>query len=186
MTLQVVAITIAPSVDSTFVEGTVHSIASVTGTTQTGVSFAIREGAQGGGLAQTGVNTAMYTAPGQPGTFQVVATSLADRTKRASATITVRLKVRDGKGVKERKEFVKEREQPKLIVENKLRDGPITRGLGGESPAEEPGKGGGRSGSEASGQTAFIKPEERPPVGEPQRRAHTPTRRKSKRKPKSG
>ena len=205
LTVRVVAITIAPPTTSLFVNGSVQLTASVTGAAQTGVTFAITEGVQGGALAQTGANTATYTAPNQPGTFHVVATSVADRTKSATATITVIRKVKDGK---EGKELVKEQlETPKAIRDNvvvksretgtpKIREVVVPRGLGGEGSAEEPGEEGGGaegrgatrgsgSGAEASGGKAFIKPEERPPVGEPRRGPRMPAGRKSKRKPKA-
>ena len=212
LTVQVVAITIAPSAMTLLVNGSVQLTASVTGTTQTGVSFAITEGVQGGALALTGKNTATYTGSvPRPGDYHVVATSLADSTKTAVATITVIKKVKDGK---EGKELVKEQsEVPKAIRDNvvgktrdtvtpKIRETKVTdvlvpRGLGGEPSTEEPGEGGGGAegqggtirgglGVETSGGKAFIKPEERPPVGEPQRRARTPAGRKLKRKPKAG
>lgn len=204
MTVQVVAITIAPPTSTVFVNGSVQLTASVTGTSQTGVTFVVTEGVQAGALAQTGANTAKYTASNQPGTFHVVATSVADRTKSATATITVIKKVKDGK---EGKELVKEQsEVPKAIRDNvvikaretgtpKIREVVVPRGLGGEPSSEEPGEEGGEaqglggtsrggSGAEASEGKAFIKPEERPPVGEPRRGARTPAGRKSKRKPK--
>lgn len=210
LTVQVVAIAISPPTISLLVNGSVQLTASVTGTTQTGVTFAITEGVKGGALAQTGANTARYTAPDQPGTFHVVATSVVDRTKSATATITVIRKVKDGK---EGKELTKELEVPKAIRDNvvvdkvgdvitpkiretKVTDVVIPRGLPGAPSTEEPGRVGGvsgqrgrrqsGSGAAASGGNAFIKPEERPPVGAPQRRARTPASRKSKRKPKSG
>ncbi|MGE3154230.1 MAG: DUF6519 domain-containing protein [Nitrospiraceae bacterium] len=202
LTVQVVAITIAPSTTTLFVNGSVQLTASVTGAAQTGASFAITEGVRGGALALTGKNTATYTASvAQPGVYHVVATSLADSTKTAVATITVIKKVKDGK---EGKELVKEQsEVPKAIRDNvvvkarevvtpkiretsKVTDVIRSRGLEGVSSTEESGEEGGGAGTEASGGKAFIKPEERPPVGEPQRGARTPSRRKSKRKPKAG
>lgn len=208
LTVQVVAITIAPATMSLLVGGSVQLTASVTGSAQTGVTFAVTEGVQGGTLAQTGGTTATYTAPIQPGTFHVVATSVADRSKSATATITV---IRKSKDNKEGKEVVKEVDVPKAIRDNifvdkvgdtvtpkiretKVGDGIVIRNLGQIPSSDEPGLSGGsaseqggtrRGRSKAEGR-AFIKPEERPAVGEPQRRAHTPTRRKSKRKPKSG
>jgi hypothetical protein len=142
--------------------------------------------------------------------YHVVATSLADSTKTAVATITVIRKVKDGK---EGKEVVKEQtEIPKAIRDNvvvekirdtvtpKIRETKVTdvvvpRGLGEEPSTDEPDRAGGglsrpggtrrsRSKSEGSEGKAFIKPEERPPVGEPQRGARRPTNRRSKRKPK--
>lgn len=201
MTVQVVAITITPPTTSLFVDGSVQLTASVTGTSQTGVSFAITEGAQGGALALTGKNTATYTASvPRPGAYHVVATSLADSTKTAVATITVIRKVKDSK---EGKELVKEEiEVPKAIRDNvvvkardtvtpktretKVTDVVVPRGLGGEPSIEDRAEGSGGVGGEVSGGKAFIKPDERPPVGEPQRGARMPTKRKSKRKPKAG
>ena len=195
LTVQVVAITIAPATMSLLVGGSVQLTASVTGSAQTGVTFAVTEGVRGGTLAQTGGTTVSYQAPIQPGTFHVVATSLADRTKSATATITVNPKVKDRK---ETKELVKERvENPKLIRDNlgedkvrdvvtpKVRDTKVSdlpRGLGRAPSAEESGEAPGI----VSRGRAFIKPEERPPVGEPQRRARKPRSRNTKHTPKSG
>ncbi|BFU92804.1 MAG: hypothetical protein NTAFB01_39910 [Nitrospira sp.] len=195
LTVQVVAITIAPAAMSLLVGGSVQLTASVTGSAQTGVTFTVTEGVQGGTLAQTGGTTATYQAPIQPGTFHVVATSVADRSKSAVAAITVIRKAKDGK---ETKELVKDRvENPKLIRDNlggekirdvvtpKVRDTKVSdlpRGLGRAPSAEESGE---IPGAVFRGQ-AFIKPEERPPVGEPQRRARKPRSRNTKRTPKSG
>lgn len=204
LTVQVVAITIAPVTMSLLIGGSVQLTASVTGSAQTGVTFAVAEGVQGGTLAQTGGATATYRAPTQPGTFHVVATSVADQSKSAVATITVISKAKDGKEGKDRKEgkegkeLVKERvENPKLIRDNlggekirdvvtpKVRDAKVSdlpRGLGRAPSAEESGE---IPGTVSRGQ-AFIKPEERPPVGEPQRRVRKPRSRNTKRTPKSG
>lgn len=212
LNVQVVVVTISPPSISLLVNGSVQVTALVTGTTQTAVTFAIAEGSRGGALAQTGANTAMYTAPGLPGTFHIVATSVADVSRNFTATITVVSKRKDNK---EGKELVKEQvENPKLIRDNlgeekirdvvtpKIREGKVTevviRGLGEVGASDEPGRTGGsgsgqggtrRGRSKAvggSGGKAFIKPEERPPVGEPQRRARKPKRRNTKRTPKSG
>jgi len=60
-------------------------IANVAGTVNTGVSWTIQEGMSGGTITSAGV----YTAPGSLGVFHVVATSQADSTKAATATVTV-------------------------------------------------------------------------------------------------
>ena len=60
---------------------------SVTGMTNTAVTWSVREGAAGGSITSSGV----YTAPSTAGTFHVVATSQADSTKSATAAITVPL-----------------------------------------------------------------------------------------------
>ena len=57
----------------------------MTGTANHAVSWSVQEGAAGGSISATGV----YTAPGTPNTYHVVATSQADPTKSGSATITV-------------------------------------------------------------------------------------------------
>ncbi|MBX3329168.1 MAG: hypothetical protein KF722_02110 [Nitrospira sp.] len=199
--VQVVAVTISPSSISLLVNGSVQVTALVTGSTQTAVNFAIAEGARGGALAQTSTNTATYTAPALAGVFHVVATSVADPSRNFTATITVVAKRKDNK---EGKELVKEQvENPKLIrdsvekIRDKVRDTKVTdlpRGLGGapsgvEADDRAGGESGRRSTTTATGGShgkAFIKPEERPPVGEPQRRARKPRSRNTKRTPKSG
>lgn len=200
LNVQVVGVTISPPSISLLVNGSVQVMASVTGTTQTAVTFAIAEGARGGALAQTSPNTATYTAPALAGTYHVVATSLADPSRNFTATITVVAKRKDNK---EGKELVKEQvENPKLIrdsvekIRDKTRDAKVTdlpRGLGGPPGVEadeETGGGPGRRNTTTvtagSRGRAFIKPEERPSVGEPQRRARKPRSRKTKRTPKSG
>lgn len=59
--------------------------ASVTGTTNQGVNWAVREGAAGGSIAASGE----YTAPSTPGTYHVVAASVADPSKTAEGAVTV-------------------------------------------------------------------------------------------------
>ncbi len=59
--------------------------AIVTQTTNTAVTWSVQEGTAGGRIDSAGV----YTAPDAAGTFHVVATSQADPSKSATATITV-------------------------------------------------------------------------------------------------
>jgi len=59
--------------------------ASVTGTTNTAVTWSIQEGPAGGSITSAGA----YTAPSTAGTFHIVATSQADSSKSATAAITV-------------------------------------------------------------------------------------------------
>jgi len=61
--------------------------AAVTGTANTAVTWAVQEGTPGGVVSAAGD----YTAPTAAGTFHVVATSVADPTKSASAAVTVTL-----------------------------------------------------------------------------------------------
>jgi len=58
--------------------------AAVTGAVDTAVTWSIQEGSAGGT-----VTGGAYSAPGVPGTFHVVATSVADPTKAAVAEVTV-------------------------------------------------------------------------------------------------
>lgn len=197
LNVQVVAVTISPPSISLLANGSVQVTALVTGTTQTAVAFAIAEGARGGALAQTGANTATYTAPALAGTYHIVATSMADPSRNFTATITVVTKRKDSK---EGKELVKEQvENPKIIRDNttveKIRDG-VTPKIGETKvtdviiPRAFPGAPADEESDDATGSvsrgTAFIKPEERPSVGEPQRRVRKPKGRNTKRTPKSG
>jgi hypothetical protein len=59
--------------------------ATVTGTSNLAVNWAVQEGAAGGSITSMGV----YTAPGTAGMFHVIATSQADTTQKATATVTV-------------------------------------------------------------------------------------------------
>ncbi len=59
--------------------------AKVTGTDNPGVTWSVEEGAPGGVITQGGT----YAAPQTPGTYTVVATSVADPSKSGTATVTV-------------------------------------------------------------------------------------------------
>ena len=59
--------------------------ATVTGSSNTAVAWSVQEGSAGGTVTSGGV----YTAPSTAGTYHVVATSQADSTKSAVATVTV-------------------------------------------------------------------------------------------------
>lgn len=65
--------------------GSQQFTATVSGTSNTGVSWSIQEGSAGGTIDATG----KYTAPTTPGTYHVVATSMADATKSIVITVTV-------------------------------------------------------------------------------------------------
>ncbi len=80
-----VAVSISPNpVPPLLVGGTQTFTATVTGNANTSVTWSVTEGA--GGTITTG---GVYTAPMTPGTYHVVATSVADATKHATATVTV-------------------------------------------------------------------------------------------------
>ncbi len=81
---QDVSVVVAPDTANVPAGGQQVFTATVTGTANTAVTWKVQEGASGGSVA-----AGTYTAPGSGGTFHVVATSVADPTKTASATVTV-------------------------------------------------------------------------------------------------
>jgi hypothetical protein len=83
-----IAVSVTPGAGSALACQTVRFSAAVTGTTSTGVTWSVLE-AGGGTVSATGV----YTAPAVAGTYHVVATSVADSTRSASAPIAVATKV---------------------------------------------------------------------------------------------
>ncbi len=80
-----VSITISPSAVNLTPNGTQQFTATVTGAADTTVTWTIQEGALGGTLSNSG----LYTAPAALGLYHVVATSNADNTQSATATIAL-------------------------------------------------------------------------------------------------
>lgn len=80
-----VSVSLTPSSTSVNVNGTAHFNATVAGTSNTQVTFSVVE-ANGGSITQNGD----YTAPAAAGTYHVKATSVADSSKTATATVTVK------------------------------------------------------------------------------------------------
>lgn len=80
-----IGVQIAPASATVQVGGSLQLVATVTGATDTSVRWAVQEGAAGGTVDSTG----RYTAPAAMGTYHVTATSQADGTTSASATILV-------------------------------------------------------------------------------------------------
>jgi hypothetical protein len=80
-----IVISISPSTANLSQGGAQSFTATVTGTSNLGVNWAVQEGAAGGSITSMGV----YTAPNKGGTFHVIATSQADTSKSATATVTV-------------------------------------------------------------------------------------------------
>lgn len=78
-----VQVTVSPSSATVNVQGTVQFSATVTGATNTAVTWSTTD--PGGAVSSTG----RYTAGGSAGTYQVTAKSVADPTKTATATVTV-------------------------------------------------------------------------------------------------
>ncbi|MCW3099895.1 MAG: chiB1, partial [Chthonomonadaceae bacterium] len=58
---------------------------TVTGTSNTAVTWSVQEGASGGSISSSGV----YTPPATAGTFHVVATSVADATQQSVVPVIV-------------------------------------------------------------------------------------------------
>ena len=80
-----VTISVSP-VSTTLAPGAIQQFAAtVTGTTNTSVTWNIQEGSAGGTITSGG----LYTAPSTPGTYHVVVTSQAENTKSATAVVTV-------------------------------------------------------------------------------------------------
>jgi hypothetical protein len=79
-----VTVSVTPSNVTLITNASTQFSAEVTGTANTGVAWSVSEGAAGGSITSTGI----YTAPSNPGTYHVVATSVADPTKIATATVT--------------------------------------------------------------------------------------------------
>jgi hypothetical protein len=78
---QTVAVAVNPTSTTVSPNGTAQFTATVTGTTNTAVTWTTTGG--------TVTSTGLFTAPGTAGTYTVKATSVADTTKSASATVTV-------------------------------------------------------------------------------------------------
>src|SRR5713101_5816396 len=72
-----VSVTISPNPVTLPAGGSQTFIATVNGSANTAVTWSLQEGAAGGTITNMGV----YTAPRAPGTYHVVATSVADNTK---------------------------------------------------------------------------------------------------------
>jgi hypothetical protein len=80
-----ISVVVSPEVISLPAGQGQHFVATVTGTTNTAVTWSVQEGAAGGTVTSTG----LYTAPATGGTYHVVATSAADPTKMSSASVDV-------------------------------------------------------------------------------------------------
>ena len=84
VTVTAVSVAISPTSASLSTGATRQFTATVSGTSNTAVTWSVLEG--GGGTVSA---TGLYTAPATAGTYRVRATSVADPTKSASATVTV-------------------------------------------------------------------------------------------------
>lgn len=79
-----VSVSVSPATATVQTLGTRFFYASVSGSTNTQVTWSVVDA--GGGTIST---TGSYTAPGVPGTFRVCATSVADASRRGYATVSV-------------------------------------------------------------------------------------------------
>ncbi len=83
----IVAVTLSPASASAVTGANRQFTATVTGLTNTAVTWSVQEGSAGGTVSASG----LYSAPAVAGTYHVKAISVADPTKSATATITVTL-----------------------------------------------------------------------------------------------
>ncbi len=89
--VQSISVTLSPAGASLWTGGSQTFVATVSGTTNQGVSWSVVEAA-GGTVSPAG----RYTAPGVAGIFHVKATSAADATKSAQAPVTVSVQLPPG------------------------------------------------------------------------------------------
>jgi hypothetical protein len=80
-----IAVSVAPNPATVFLGATQPFTATVAGSSNMAVKWAVQEGAAGGSITSAGV----YTAPQVAGTYHVIATSMVDMTQSATVTITV-------------------------------------------------------------------------------------------------
>ncbi len=80
-----IGISISPPMANLIQGGTQSFIATVSGTSNSAVNWAVQEGAAGGSITSMGA----YTAPNRSGTFHVIATSQADTTRSATAPVNI-------------------------------------------------------------------------------------------------
>jgi hypothetical protein len=84
-TFATVTITISPTAVNLSAKGSQQFTAAVTGASDMSVTWTIQEGVSGGTVSSGG----LYSASGALGTYHVIATSNADNTQRATATVAV-------------------------------------------------------------------------------------------------
>jgi hypothetical protein len=84
-----VAVSISPSGATLTTGGTQQFSATVTGTTTTGVKWSVDDIAGGNSTTGTISSAGLYSAPSAAGSHKVTATSVADPSKSASATVSV-------------------------------------------------------------------------------------------------
>jgi hypothetical protein len=88
-TTPVLSVSLTPAAAEVLTSESLQFNAVVSNASNAGVSWSVLEFATGGGTVTAG---GLYTAPRHSGTFHVVATSVADSSKTATATVTVKLR----------------------------------------------------------------------------------------------
>jgi hypothetical protein len=91
-TFAAVSVTVSPTSVNLSPNGTQQFTATVTGASNSSVTWTIQEGAPGGTISASG----LYTAPGAVGHFNVVATSNAENTQSGTGTVSVSGFIRTG------------------------------------------------------------------------------------------
>ena len=84
-----IAVTVQAPTQTIFRGNSSTLSATVINTANTAVTWSIQQGAAGGTLTPSAGATIIYTAPNAPGTYTIIATSVADPTKKGSTSITV-------------------------------------------------------------------------------------------------
>jgi len=85
VTVPAIVVSVTPAASTVTMDGTVTFASTVTGARDTSVAWSVAEGAGGGVVTAQGI----YTAPGQPGTFHVVATSNQDGVTSGQGVVSV-------------------------------------------------------------------------------------------------
>jgi len=85
VTVTAVAVSVTAASATVYADGTDQFTAKVTGSSNTAVTWSIKEGSAGGTISATG----LYTAPAAAGTYHVIATSQADKLDSASFAVAV-------------------------------------------------------------------------------------------------
>jgi hypothetical protein len=116
--VQVVAVTISPSGLGMFTGHAQQFTANVSGATDTSVTWSLQEGAAAGSINSSG----LYIAPAAAGTFHVVATSVADKTKTAMATVAVSNKPKEKEKDKEKEKEKERKDKDKDFKEKEHKD----------------------------------------------------------------
>jgi len=157
LVVQVVSIAVSPQGLTIFTGRTQQFTATVSGAEDTSVTWSVQE-ANGGSINSSG----LYVAPASIGTFHVVATSVADKTKSAVATVTVQTKPKEKEKDKDKDKDKDHKDKDKDNKDKELHHLEVMSGPG--HPILLPNEAM-LAASDASGTgRAFIRPAERPAV----------------------